>query len=329
MKKSLLAFAVLSTLTGVSAAQSAVTVYGLMDLGLVHESGGPGGSALKMESGVTAGSRLGFKGNEDLGGGLSAHFQIESGIAADVGGLNQGGLMYGRQAYVGLKGSFGTINLGRQYNPLTNILGTIDPFGEGHEGAATNIVGYASRMNNTIYYTSPSFGGMTADVAYGLGETPGNSSANRQLGLALTYVGGPIYASVLHHRINDATGNNPNKITLIGGTYNFGFATGALSYNVNKDNAGIDSNDTLVGVTIPFGASAVMASYIRHNDKSPLNRDADQFAVGYTYNLSKRTMLYGSYGSINNKNGATFTVGNAIEAGTGDRGLAIGVAHRF
>lgn len=329
IKKSLLPFAMLASVGGAAFAQSAVTVYGLVDLGIVHESGGPGGSALKMESGVTAGSRLGFKGNEDLGGGLSAHFQIENGFAADAGGFNQGGLLFGRQAYVGLKGGFGTVNFGRQYNPLTNALGTIDPFGEGHEGAATNLIGYSTRMNNTVYYTTPSLGGVVGEIAYGLGESAGNNSANRQLGLGLSYTQGPIFASLVHHRINDATGSNPNKITLAGGTYNFGPATVALSYNVNKDNATIDSNDTLIGASIPFGASTVMVSYIRHNDKSALDLDANQAAIGYTYSMSKRTMLYASYGHISNSNGAAFTVGNAIEGGSGNKGLALGIAHRF
>lgn len=327
--KSILSLAILGSLTVSAHAQSNVTIYGHVDLGIVHESGGPAGSALKMESGVTAGSRLGFKGNEDLGGGLSAHFQIENGFGADTGGFNQGGLLFGRQAYVGLTGGFGTINFGRQYNPLTNVLGTIDPFGEGHEGAATNLIGYASRMNNTIYYTSPVFGGVTGEIAYGLGEVSGSSSANRQLGLALIYSQGPVYASLVHHSINDATGASSNKITLLGGTYNFGPATAAFSYNVNKDNSAVDSNDTLIGVTIPFGASAIMASVIRHNDKTAANQDATQAAIGYTYNLSKRTMLYASYGHINNSNNAGFTVGNAIEGGSGNSGLAIGISHRF
>lgn len=329
IKKMLLPFAMLATAGGAVQAQSAVTVYGLVDLGIVHESGGPGGSALKMESGVTAGSRLGFKGSEDLGGGLSAHFQIENGFAADAGGFNQGGLLFGRQVFVGMKGGFGTLNFGRQYNPLTNALGTIDPFGEGHEGAATNLVVYPTRMNNTIYYTTPSLGGLVGEVAYGLGEVAGNNSANRQIGLGLSYAQGPVYAAVVHHRIDDATGSNANKITLIGGAYNFGPATAALSYNVNKDNAAIDSNDTLVGISVPFGASKVMLSYIRHNDKSALDQDANQAAIGYAYNLSKRTMLYASYGHISNSNGAAFTVGNAIEVGSGNKGLAVGVAHRF
>lgn len=329
IKKMLLPFAMLATVGGTVQAQSAVTVYGLLDLGLVHESGGAAGAAWKMESGVTAGSRIGFKGNEDLGGGLSAHFQVESGVAADTGGLNQGGLTFGRQSYVGLTGGFGTVNLGRQYNPLDIAKATVDPFGEGHEGSATNLIGYPTRMNNAIYYTSPSIGGVTGEIAYGMGEVAGNSAANRQLGLSMSYTQGPLYVALAHHSINDVTGSNSNKITFLGGTYNFGLATVALAFDVNRDGGAIDANDTLVGVTVPLGVGSVMASYIRHNDKTALNQDANQVAVGYTYNLSKRTMLYTSYGRISNSNGAAFTVGNAIEGGSGTRGVALGVVHRF
>lgn len=324
-----LPFAMLATAGGMAQAQSAVTVYGLIDLGIVHESGGPAGSATKMESGITAGSRIGFKGTEDLGSGLSAHFQIESGFGADTGVLNQGGLMFGRQAFVGVTGGFGTVNLGRQYNPLTNVLATIDPFGQGYEGTTTNIVVYPTRMDNTIYYTTPSMRGLVGEVAYGAGEVAGQSQANRQIGLALSYTQGPVYAALVHHRIGDATGANENRITLVGGSYAFGPATVALSYNVNKDDVAIDSDDTLVGLTLPFGASKVMLSWIRHNDKTVRQQDSRQLAIGYAYTLSKRTMLHASYGRIDNRNGAPFTVGNSIEVGTGDRGLAAGIVHAF
>jgi predicted porin len=332
MKNKILAFAtfgVLGTVGSGVLAQDSVSVYGLVDLGIVSERGGPAGSVLKMSSGVESGSRIGFRGKEDLGGGLAAQFVLESGVAADTGGTNQGGVFWGRQAYVGLTGGFGTVNVGRQYNPITNVLITIDPFAEGLEGAATNIVTYALRMNNAVLYTTPAMNGFTSQLAYGFGEVAGNTSGNRQLGLAFSYANGPIYAGFAHHSMNDATAANTKKIDVLGGTYNFGPAKAALAYAVNKDNVSIDSNDILVGVSVPFGASTFLASYIRHNDKSNLNQDARQIAIGYTYALSKRTDLYTSYAQIKNNNGAGFTVGNAIETGTGNKGLAVGIRHKF
>ncbi|HEX7647654.1 MAG TPA: porin, partial [Noviherbaspirillum sp.] len=131
MKNSLHLFTLLTVVAGGAAAQTAVSVYGLMDLGVVAESGGPGGSLLKLTSGISAGSRIGFRGTEDLGDGLKAKFVIESGIAADTGGVTQGGLVYGRQAFVGLDGHFGSLTAGRQYAPHFLAIDDIDPFGTG------------------------------------------------------------------------------------------------------------------------------------------------------------------------------------------------------
>lgn len=329
MKKSLLAFTVLSAFAGAASAQTSVAAYGMVDLGIVSEKGGAAGSVLKMESGVQSGSRLGFKGTEDLGGGLSANFVLEAGIAADTGGSNQGGLTWGRQTLVGLTGNFGSVNLGRQFNLVTNAIGNIDPFGGGHEGAYSNIMNFAFRTNNGIYYTTPTIGGFTGDLAYGVGEVAGNTSGNRELGLSLGYSNGPLYAVLAHRNFNDATATNTNKVTILGGTYDFGPVKAALGYGINKDNVGIDSNDLLLGASVPFGAGTFMASYIRHKDKSTLNQNANQAAIGYTYALSKRTNFYTSYSRINNSNGAGFTVGNAIESGTGDKGFAVGMRHKF
>src|SRR5437868_4896157 len=107
MKKTAIAFALAAAFAGAAQAQSSVTVYGAVDLGLVLERG-PAGSVTKLSSGVEAGSRLGFKGTEDLGGGLSAKFVLEMGISVDNGGLNQGGAAFGRQSLVGLAGGFGS-----------------------------------------------------------------------------------------------------------------------------------------------------------------------------------------------------------------------------
>jgi predicted porin len=329
MMKTNLAFAVLCTIAGYSWAQTSVTVYGVMDLGVVSEGGGPGGSVLKLSSGVSAGSRLGFRGVEDLGGGLSAKFVIESGIAADTGGLNQGGLTFGRQAFVGLDGGFGSITAGRQYTPHFLAIDDIDPFGTGLAGNSTNLMGTTARMSNALIYATPTLGGFSGQLAYGFGEVAGDTSANRQLGLRLAYSAGPFSAGLAHHHTNDAVGTTAEKNTLISGKYNFNFGWASLGYNVNDGAPGSDSRDILVGLSVPVGAGIVMTSYIRKDDRTALNRDASQLGIGYMHNLSKRTALYSSYARIDNDNGATYTVGNAIEAGSGNRAFNVGVRHRF
>jgi predicted porin len=113
MKKALLALAVLAAFAGTASAQTNVTMYGVLDMALQHENDGVN-STTALDSGIQSGSRLGFKGTEDLGGGLKANFDLEAGVNADTGTSSQGGILFGRQAWVGLSGGFGSLRLGRQ-----------------------------------------------------------------------------------------------------------------------------------------------------------------------------------------------------------------------
>lgn len=329
MKKTLLVLASLSAMSSASHAQTAVTLYGIADVGIVAERGGPAGSVTKLASGVQSGSRLGFRGTEDLGAGLSARFVLETGIALDSGGFNQSNTAFGRQAFVGLNGDFGGVTLGRQYTPHYLTLNAIDPFGTGLAGNAQNLVTSPTRMNNAMIYTSPSLNGFSADLAYGFGEVAGNNSANRQLGGSVGYATGPVYVRLAHHRIEDATGTESVKGTLLGASYDFNVAKASFGYNWITGAAGADSQDLLLGVSMPYGVNTFLASFVRKNDKSVANNDANQWGLGYTYALSKRTNLYSSYARISNKNAAAYTVGSAIETGTGDKAFNVGVRHTF
>jgi predicted porin len=356
MKKSILALAVLGALAGTASAQSSVTVYGIIDAGFVAERGAAAGSVNKLTSGVASGSRIGFKGTEDLGGGMSALFLLENGFSVDTGALGQGGLLFGRQAYVGLGGGFGTVTLGRQYTPQYLTLAFADPFGTGLAGDAANIMpnsgNAASRMDNAVKYVTPDMSGITGELVYGFGEVANDNSAGRQFGAAVAYKGGPLGVRLGYHNRNNDTATVKNtsdgKNTLLAATYDFGMAKAHAAYGVNKGtnssplrnttnpfgsvvapSASTDSADWLVGATIPFGASTVLVSYVHKNDKTAANQDASQWAVGYRYALSKRTDLYTSYAHISNKNGAGYTVGSAIEAGSGDSAFNVGVRHSF
>jgi predicted porin len=336
MKKSLIALAVFGTIATSASAQTGVSIYGLVDAGVVSERGGAAGNVTKLTSGVQSGSRLGFKGTEDLGGGLSAKFVLESGFKIDDGTSAQpqpttapNGTLFGRQAYVGLGGQWGNVFLGRQYTPHYLALSQIDPFGAGLAGDAANFIPTELRMNNTIKYTTPEWSGFNGELAYGFGETPGDNKANRQVGASIGYANGPIVVKLAHQRIENAAATDRSRNTLLAGKWDFGVAAASLGVDVNKGVGIADSRDYLVGVSVPFGASTFLASYIRKDDRSALNRDANQWALGYTYAMSKRTNLYSSYGRVNNKNGATYTVGNATEVGTGDKTFNIGVRHSF
>jgi predicted porin len=350
MKSKLLMLGALWSAVCAANAQTATTVYGLADAGLVRESGGRAGSVTKLTSGVKNGSRLGFRGVEDLGGGLSANYVLEMGMNIDTGAFGQGGLAFGRQAFVGLKGSSGTVTFGRQYTPLFNALSSIDPFSAASTAAnSSNIMSTGGiRMNNAIKYETPNLQGFSGEVAYGFGEVAGNTSAGRQVGAALRYVRGPLNVQVGHANVNSVpsatAAQTSGKTTMLGVVYDLSVAKIALAYAVNKGTVNVngavnldpnaDSRDALLGVTIPFGVSTVQASYIRKQDRASTNRSASQFGVAYSYALSKRTELYTAYGYIRNDASNTapvgfYTVGNATETGSGNKAFNMGIRHTF
>jgi predicted porin len=350
-------FAALCAASSAASAQSNVTIYGLVDVALVRESGGAVAGGTKITSGVGAGSRLGFRGTEDLGNGLSALFLLENGFQADTGAMGQGGLLFGRQAYVGLQSSrFGMLTLGRQYTPQYLAVAAIDPFGSGYAGDTKNLItatgNGTSRMDNTAKYTSPTVSGVVGELVYAPGEVANDSKAGRQFGGGLTWRGGPAMLRLGYHNRNNDTATvktNSNARNLVaGGTYDIGTNRIHLAYVVNKGlnsalprNAAnpygyatapvpsLDSRDLLLGVTLPFGPHSVLASYIDKNDRTRFDQDAHQLALGYKYAVSKRTELYAVYAKISNQRGAGYTVGSAIEGGTGNRALDLGIKHAF
>lgn len=357
MKKSLLAVLALGAVTDVAFAQSSVTIYGLIDEAYVYERNAVGNASniaagiqrgsniSKLTSGVYAGSRIGFKGSEDLGGGLSAIFTLENGFQADTGAMGQGGLLFGRQSFVGLQDSkLGTIKLGRQYTSFDGATAGSDPFNKGTAGSIGNLFGatyvantngyYTSRVNNDVVYAMPNINGVTGDIAYGLGEVAGSTASSRYFGAGLGYENGPLWLRAAHNNSNNANATGAAKNTMVGAIYNFGMFKLHGAFSLNKTTAAgvttVDSRDYMVGVTVPFGGvQKVLASYIKKKDRLAAGNDASQVAIGYVYSLSKRTDLYTAYAHIVNKNSAGYTVGSSIESGTGTSAFNVGVRHMF
>lgn len=363
MKKTLITLAVLAAATGVAQAQSSVVIYGTVDAGFVSERGGKAGTTNKIDSGVASASRLGFKGTEDLGSGLSALFVLESGFNVDTGAQGNNEALFGRQAYVGLSSkTAGTVTLGRQYTPWYNTLSKVaDPFAVGYAGSAKNLFpANTTRTSNTVLYTSPNFNGFDADVAYSARnegqESLVSSKIGRQMGASVGYANGPLnarlaYNNTSNENVNPALTAGSARNWLAAANYDFAVAKAYVAYGVNKGdnsstrnnaNAGNlfniastggltnDSTTALIGATVPVGpAGTVMASIIHVNDKNNSNADANQFAVGYSYALSKRTSTYASYAKISNKNNAGYTVGNNSNVGSGDQAFNVGVRHSF
>lgn len=344
MKKSLLALAVMSSLANMAAAQTSVIIYGVADAGIAFSDNGAANNskAWKMGSGQQSGSRLGFKGTEDLGGGLKAIFTLENGFNIDDGTSGQGGRLFGRQAFVGLQGGFGSVKLGRQNIPLRGTLEAIDPFAIGLAGNIMNIFQkYDERSDNTLNYTTPNMSGFSGQAAYSFGEVAGSTSTGRQLGLSGAYANGPIYLGLAYHDLNKtgaaiapATGvvdAGSGKTVLLGGTYNFNVIKAHAGYAWNKGDAtngasNLDSRDLMLGLSAPIGAGTILASYIRHSDKQFANADANQWALGYTYAMSKRTNLYTSYGRVSNDANAAF--GGSVKGGNASL-FNVGIRHKF
>jgi predicted porin len=343
MKKSLLALAVLTAVTGAASAQSSVTLYGKVDLGMVLDSGNSNGKSIRLASGVTGGSRLGFKGVEDLGGGMKASFQLETGYCADSTAGNPnfctgGNNFMGRQAHGDLTGAFGAISAGRQYSLGFNNLATIDPFGAGYAGQANNTDGTnylvdpsGIRLNNSVTYSTPNVAGFTGSAEVSFGETTGSWTANRETGAGVNYASGPAYVGFTFYDLSNSAGNGAaKKVFTFGGSYDFGVVKlHALAQKLSGPST-LDALNIMAGVTVPIAGGNLMASYVHHNDRvNATNKDANQIGVGYQYPLSKRTALYTSFARIQNQHGAAFTVGNATEAGTGNKAFNAGVVHNF
>ncbi|MFZ6771246.1 porin [Undibacterium sp. SXout7W] len=333
-------------------AQSALTIYGVMDVGVSVDQGGVSGTSTRLTSGMATQSRFGFRGNEDLGQGLSALFVLEGGIHADNGSSTQGGTLFGRTSIVGLSNHLGTITLGLQDTPFFTTLNTVvDPLRNGIARSNNLMAATGFRAGNSVLFRSAPIQGFSGDLMIAAGEVAGDNAAGRAMGASFGYSQGPLTFRLAYHTKNNDTAAIKNtssaKNTLLGANYDFGVAKLFFGYGVNKGTnsaalnntaasfggiaptASTDSTDLMLGVSAPFGASTVVATYIRKDDKTALNQDAQQYALAYMYALSKRSDLYTSYAVIRNHNGAAYTEGNSEEPGIGNKQFTIGLRHRF
>ena len=338
------AFCALMALTGLASAQSSVILYGRMDLGLVVDSGSAAGKSVRISSGVAKGSQFGLKGSEDLGDGYKASFQLETGFCADsaagapnfCSGSNN---FMGRQARGELSGSFGVLDAGRQFSqPYLNML-KVDPF-LGTAGQMNNVIdSSAFRINNSLRYTTPTLAGLTAQVDMALGEQTGNWRGGRESAASLNFASGPAYADLILYQVNNANGVGiARRNVQLSGTYDFGAVklhTLAQRSTGNPTGAAlkVDVLDLMFGVSVPIGGGKLQASYVHHDDRTPLARhgdkDASQAAIGYLYYLSRKVSVYTAFGRIANEHGASFLAGNATEAGVGNKSFNLGMAYDF
>jgi predicted porin len=342
MKKSLIAMALFGAFAGPTMAQSMV-VYGIADAGIEYNKGISGAqNNWRLQSGQQSTSRLGFRGTETLGGGLKASFTLESGINIDDGTLAAPDSLFSRQAWVSLGGNFGEVRLGRQQTPLYDAQWAIDPFHVNLAGGMQRVFGAGLygldpvyRADNTILYTAQDFGAFGGQLMYSFGEQAGNFSALRQFSVGLSYETSPIVAKLVYHNGHDValgtlgTGTATFRTVFLGGTYDFGIAKLHLAFGGStlKTAPDLDMRSWLIGATAPLGpAGTVLASYIRNDVRDIPEGVTNQYAIGYTHDLSKRTNLYTSLGYTTNDNGVRV---RAFSAGENGRVFNVGVRHRF
>ncbi|MEX3935473.1 porin [Paraburkholderia phymatum] len=263
MKKSLLALAALGAFAGVAHAQSSVTLYGIIDEGFNINTNSGGKHLYNLSSGVLQGSRWGMRGTEDLGGGLKAIFVLESGFDVNNGKAGQGGLLFGRQAYVGLGSQFGTVTLGRQYDSVVDYVGPLeagDQWGgyiAAHPGDLDNF-NNAYRTNNAVKFTSANYAGLTFGGLYSLGGVAGDYSRNQVWSLGAGYNNGPLVLGVGYLNVR-----NPN-VSFFGNSTS-GTVNPAVSNVSSPVYSGYGSAHTYqvigAGGAYTFGAATVGATY--------------------------------------------------------------------
>ena len=304
MKKSLLALAALATVAGAASAQSSITMYGIADVGVVRESGNPSGPVTKVTSGVSAGSRLGFRGVEDLGGGMAALFTLETGISMDTGGApqlanvkNPAGVLFARQSFVGLKSGAGTITLGRQYNPYFYTVNAIDPFGTGHEGNSGNIMAFTGsngRSSNSIMYASPDFAGFKGELLYQFGEQIGNVQSGRSINGAISYSNGPLLVRLAANRTNNDTAGQTSipvtKNNILGVVYDFKVVKMTAGYATLKAPSAIVYAQEALGfyTATPYRSAATVAKY---DTPARTTTDVRDFLIGATIPVGPGNIL--------------------------------------
>jgi len=365
MKKTILALAVASAFSTAALAQSTITIYGVLDTAIRSTSNqltsrGALASQTAMTEGAFQGSRLGFKGSEDLGGGAAAVFQLENGFQSNNGALDQQGQIFGRQAFVGLKSKdWGELNVGRQYGIAGDILGTYDPLAGGNftENEWTVFL-YGIRFDNTLKYTKTT-GPFTVELQYSIGGQAGSGSIGATAGGALSYAQGPLSIGGVYQQSTDAN-SAQMKVLGLGGSYIAGPATlylqyfeaardagfekaasnsgGALANTSMLSNAGntLKRTDNVWTTGVLYHAAPAlgitlgyMYDSIKDLSSAGLNGKISTLYALADYNLSKRTDLYIevdrtslSGGEINDLNGVMPFAGASLGAGTANTASA-------
>ena len=303
-------------------AEPAVTLYGIMDVGIGYYSNGDGESRVDIRSGQASSSRLGLRGSEPLGDKLELQFNLEADLEANA---SMDGLAWNRQSWIGLKGSFGTITAGRQYRPEARVVLQMDPYNGSSVASPPNTYSnLVYRTSNALVYETPRIAGWQglAMVVPG-GQTKRSRGARDDRGLALMYRGGPLQLGYGWDRRVNARATDSRVWQSVGGTYDLGAAKLYAAYRSRKENAvALDERSYWIGASAPLGAFTLRGVVGAVDDRSADRQGTTALGLGIEYRLSKRTDLYGRYAKLRNRNGAGFDLGDDTQGSPTASGVA-------
>ncbi|RZT09764.1 Outer membrane protein (porin) [Duganella sp. CF402] len=342
-------------------AQSNVTIYGLLDSGVEHVTNvNAAGDAVTRVPSLTGSfpSRIGFRGTEDLGGGLSAIFTLESGLAVDTGTMGQGNRLFGRQATIGLKGDFGTVSIGRQINmtyiamlksdvmgPNLFAIGSIDAYLP--NARSDNSISYLGSFNNFIvgatYSTGRDSSAAGGPAATGCGgEVAGNSKACRQVtglfGYETPAFGLNASYDILYGNTGAAGGltssNNSDKRVTANAYVKVGegkLAGGVVDRTTRAATGLTESDLYFFGVSYPVTPLTTLDAQWARKDVKNSGDDATMLVARLTYYFSKRTAVYGGVGRMKNSglSAVALDAGGTVGAGKTQNGVMTGIRHSF
>lgn len=374
MKRKEIAVATVAALCASTAlAQSGVTLYGVIDVNTeyvnnVHTASGDG-SRVSMQNGFWAGSRWGLRGVEDLGKGLQGVFALEGGFSADDGKSGQGGRLFGRQAFVGLKSdTFGQLTLGRQYTSLYNLVADFEPLWFATYSPLYVVAGLNFREDNNVVYTK-TIGALTAQAHYsfgtdaasvnpgpgGDGEIPGQYRRGKAYGAGVAYLGKPFGATLLYDQYNPsvpvggtAFSSGTVRKAIVAGSYSVGQMKFMSGYRWGKNDnpdGSVALRDDYYWIGLNYQATSALGLYLDYgyqkiktiNSATSTQPNPWQLAFLASYSLSKRTDLYLSTayakhaGLTLDQAGVTLnSYGYALPSGKDSMfGAAIGIRHKF
>ncbi|WP_425126780.1 porin [Burkholderia cepacia] len=335
-------------------AQSSVTLYGVVDAGILYTSktvnpatGQNAGHQFSMVTGGMTPSLFGLKGTEDLGGGVKAIFTLESGIDIAKGSFtDSNGNMFGRQAWVGLASPYGTVKAGVQFSPFVLSLISTDArdvsyFGSGVPIYVGSVFVTGIFNSNAVSYTSPTIGGFQGAAMLALGGVAGDFQAGRQYSASLKYTYGPLLVSAAMYNGNagGTAASTPVPSTVpftgrtIGATYQYRDLTVKASFVGYKISGSFDNRVYSGGLSYQITPAVNADAGVWYtSDGNDTRNHSIMAATGVTYSLSKATLLYGQFGFVNNhgKMNTGLSTNDALFGASGSTfGSAVGIRHLF